>query len=101
MMLDVSPGGGARECVTQYRSPPPSAGAVNLHDLAPFALAWLSNPYDYCADFDCSGAVALPDLALFAQHRGHMGPAPGYCQQANRSRRNPAPKPLYKSDMIG
>lgn len=44
---------------------------VDIVDLALFGLAWPPNPYVFCADFNDSGSVDLPDLATFALHFGH------------------------------
>jgi hypothetical protein len=46
---------------------------VDLSDLAVFSTWFPPNLYNTCGDFDCNGAVALPDLSRFAFHYGPPG----------------------------
>lgn len=45
--------------------------AINLADFSAFGLAYPPNPYNKCADFDCSGAVNLADFSTFGLHYQH------------------------------
>jgi len=46
---------------------------MSLVDLSIFAGYYPPQPYNTCGDFDCNGAVALPDLSRFAFHYGPPG----------------------------
>ena len=65
-------------------------GMVNLVDLSAFAISYLGNGNNLCADYNCNGEVIfdLLDLAIFANlyaihgpslatPNGHMGAMPG------------------------
>jgi plastocyanin len=56
------------------------SGQIDLVDISLFAQAFPPNPYDFCVDFNCDGAIGLVDLANFAIHFGHAGPQLGVCQ---------------------
>jgi hypothetical protein len=45
--------------------------AVNLQDIALFAMAWPPLAYDARADLNGDGLVGLVDLARLAEHVGH------------------------------
>jgi hypothetical protein len=46
---------------------------MTLVDLSIFAGYYPPQAYNTCGDFDCNGAVALPDLSRFAFHYGPPG----------------------------
>jgi hypothetical protein len=46
---------------------------MDLVDLSIFAGYYPPQAYNTCGDFDCNGAVALPDLSRFAFHYGPPG----------------------------
>lgn len=52
-------------------------GIVNLIDLTGLAEGFPPNPYDPCADYDCSGTNDLVDVSEFAIH---FGPPRHSCQ---------------------
>lgn len=54
------------------------SGAVTLPDFAIFGAAFVG-AFDACSDFNCDGIINLADFAIFARHWLHAGGSFAIC----------------------